>query len=194
NGEIYNYRALRDELTGIGHTFATAGDTEVLVHLIEDCSPVETCRRLDGMFAFAAFDSRSEQLVVGRDRIGKKPLYYRAADGQLAFASEIKALVVHPDVPRRLSPDAIPAYLTFGYVPTPATFYDEIRSLPPGHVLSMRPGEEPRVECYWSPTRRGRGATPVTSAQAGPDVLRLLTEAVERRLVADVPVGAFLSG
>ena len=193
NGEIYNYRALRGELQAAGHAFATSGDTEVLVHLLEDFSPIEACRRLEGMFAFAVFDSRSEQLVVGRDRLGKKPLYYWAEDGQLVFASEIKALVVHPDVPRRLAPNAISAYLTFGYVPSPETFYEHVRSLPPGHVLTMSPGRRPSLERYWTPPR-ARPAPQISMAEAGRDVMGLLTAAVERRLVADVPVGAFLSG
>ncbi len=158
NGEIYNYRALRAELSQAGHTFTTSGDTEVLAHLAEDCDPIEMCRRLDGMFAFAAYDSAREQLVLGRDRLGKKPLYYWAAGGQLVFASEIKALLVHPDVPRRLSPKAIPAYLTFGYVPTPDTFFADIQSVPPGHVLTRATGRAaPGGALLVAPSRSGRG-------------------------------------
>ena len=111
---------------------------------------MELAGRLDGMFAFAAWDERRGRLILGRDRVGKKPLYYWCGGGRLVFASEIKALLADPAVPRRLDPAAIPAYLTFGYVPTPRTFFEGIRSVPPGHVLTFEPGGEPLVERYWS--------------------------------------------
>jgi len=197
NGEIYNFVALRDELARSGHALRTRGDTEVLAHLAEDHPPAALARRLDGMLAFAAWDKRSRRLVLGRDRLGKKPLYYWCADGTLVFASEIKGVLAHPGVPRELAPEAIPAYLTFGYVPTPRTFFAGVRSLPPGHVLTFTPGdEEPRVEPYWSPPLAGVSADPVEldPATAAREVRRLLEAAIARRLVADVPWGVFLSG
>src|SRR5208282_4381274 len=115
-------RAIRKDLLEAGHFLASEGDTEVIVHLAEEAEPVEVARRLNGMFAFATWDSSRRRLVLGRDRLGKKPLYYWTDGITLAFASEIKALLEHPSVPRRMAVDAIPAYLTFGYVPTPRTF------------------------------------------------------------------------
>ncbi len=196
NGEIYNFRELREELRMAGHRFATGCDTEVIVHLSEDLPAVEVARRLDGMFAFAVWDSRRERLTLGRDRFGKKPLYYWHSDGKLVFASEIKGVLANPAVPRSLDEAAIPAYLTFGYVPSPHTFFAGIQSLPPGHVLTFEPGREPVAERYHAPVRRRpdpREHEPSLDEAAG-EVRRLLEAAVRRRLVADVPVGAFLSG
>ena len=131
NGEIYNYRALRATLEQAGHRFVSTGDTEVLAHLAEDLDPVDMCRRLDGMFAFALWDDRRRRLVLGRDRFGKKPLYYWVDGRRLVFGSEIKAVVADRSVPRQLDDDAIDAYLTFGYVPTPRTFFAGVMSVPP---------------------------------------------------------------
>jgi asparagine synthase (glutamine-hydrolysing) len=195
NGEIYNFRELRLGLEREGHRFATGCDTEVIAHLAEVCDPVALAGRLDGMFAFAVWDAARERLVLGRDRFGKKPLYYWSSGDELVFASEIKGLFAHPDVPRRLDPAAIPAYLTFGYVPTPRTFFADIRSLPPGHVLTLQAGAEPWLSCYWSPQLRGRSDNSRPSLdEAGAELRRLLTDAVKRRMVADVPIGALLSG
>ena len=116
-----------------GHELRSRGDTEVIAHLAEELPPVELARRLDGMFAFAVWDERRGRLVLGRDRLGKKPLFYWSSGGRLAFGSEIKALLAEPSVPRRLDPGAIPAYLTFGYVPTPRTFFDG-HSQPPARA------------------------------------------------------------
>src|SRR4051794_37038337 len=157
NGEIYNFKALRSELEARGHRFSSTGDTEVLAHLAEDRPPVELAAALDGMFAFAVWDERRERLVLGRDRLGKKPLYYAfTGSGELVFASEIKALFVHPGVSTELDEAALPAYLAMGYVPTPKTFYRGILSLPPGHVLTAPPGRPPLVEPYWEPELVGR--------------------------------------
>ena len=157
---------------------------------------MELARRLEGMFAFAVWDERRGRLVLGRDRLGKKPLFYWSSGGRLAFGSEIKALLAEPSVPRRLDQGAIPAYLTFGYVPTPRTFFEGIRSLPPGHVLTFEPGGDPVVERYWEPplTRSADGTLDISLADAAGEVRALLREAVRRRLVSDVPLGAFLSG
>lgn len=197
NGEIYNYAAIRAELAQQGHTFATAGDTEVIAHLAEFASPIEIARRLDGMFAFAVWDTRRQQVVLGRDRLGKKPLYYFADGRVLVFGSELKALLAHPAVPRRLEPTAISSYLTFGYVPSPRTFYEGIRSVPPGHVLVADSDLRVSVEPYWQPEVPRPGGPErldVGLREAAKIVRDGLDAAVERRLVADVPVGAFLSG
>ncbi len=199
NGEIYNFRGLRDELRRDGHELRSRGDTEVIAHLAEQLEPVHLARRLDGMFAFAVYDARRERLVLGRDRLGKKPLYYYwdGAGGPLVFASEIKGVLAHPDVPRELDPRAIPAYLTFGYVPTPHTFFAGVRSVPPGHVLVLERDGEPELREYWSPPLPGRDGVEqldLRGAGAARAVRGALERAVERRLVSDVPLGAFLSG
>jgi asparagine synthase (glutamine-hydrolysing) len=194
NGEIYNFRRLRDELSRRGHRLRTRGDTEVLAHLAEDLDPVELARRLDGMFAFAIWDGR--RLLLGRDRMGKKPLYYWSGGGRLVFASEIKALLAHHWVPRDLDPDAIDAYLTFGYVPSPRTFFAGVQSLPPGHIGRFDPGAaDLRLERYWSLTAAA-GAVGSVGRVWGTEkrLWQLLTTAVTKRMVADVPMGAFLSG
>ena len=198
NGEIYNFQALRDELTGGGHRLSSSGDTEVLAHLAETMDSAAIARKLDGMFAFAVWDAKRERLLLGRDRMGKKPLYYWHADGVFVFASEIKGVLAHPAVRSELNPRAIPAYLTFGYVPTPETFFEGIMSLPPGHVLSLTAGGEPRIERYWHLDAPGvDGAGPsldIGMDEAAAEVRRLLQQAIKRRLVSDVPLGAFLSG
>ena len=194
NGEIYNFRELRAELVGAGHRFATGCDTEVLAHLAEALSAVPLAQRLDGMFAFAVWDATRERLMLGRDRFGKKPLHYWYANGHLVFASEIKGVLANPAVPQRLDPAAIPAYLTFGYVPSPRTFFTGVRSLPPGHVMTFEPGHEPVVERYHELERRHPGAVAPSLDDAATQVRGLLEAAVKRRLVADVPLGAFLSG
>jgi asparagine synthase (glutamine-hydrolysing) len=197
NGEIYNFRQLRDQLGRSGHRFGSQGDTEVLAHLAEDLSPPELARKLDGMFGFAIWHERSRRLVLGRDRVGKKPLYYHWGGGRLVFGSEIKAVLADAEVPRRLDPSAIPAYLTFGYVPTPRTFFEGVRSVPPGCVVVLEVGSEPTVERYWEPPLVGENGTTRLHRSletAGREVRTLLDAAVERRLISDVPLGAFLSG
>ena len=151
NGEIYNYRELRDELGSAGHRLRTKGDTEVICHLAEDHGPVELASKLHGMFAFAVWDERKGRLVLGRDRLGKKPLYYWLGPNEFVFASEIKALLEHPAVPRRLNADAIPGYLTFGYVSTPNTFFEGIFSVPPGQVMTVNQDLRVSAEPYWEP-------------------------------------------
>jgi len=197
NGEIYNYQALREELRRDGHTLATEGDTEAIAHLAEGLDPVRLATRLHGMFAFAVWDDRSQRLIIGRDRLGKKPLYYWHGGSRLVFGSEIKAVLADPRVPRALDDSAIPAYLTFGYVPTPRTFFDGVRSLPPGHVLVFERGGDLRIERYWRPEIPRPGGPAVldlTLEEAAIEVRSRMRAAVERRMVADVPVGAFLSG
>jgi asparagine synthase (glutamine-hydrolysing) len=196
NGEIYNFDALREDLRSRGHTLRTKGDTEVLAHLAETLGGAALARRLDGMFAFAVWDDRRRRLVLGRDRLGKKPLYWWSGRGGIVFGSEIKAVLAHPAVPRELDQDAIPGYLTFGYVPTPHTFFAGIQSLPPGHVLVAEHGDF-RMERYWEPPLARRAediARDLSPSDAACEARVRLAAAVRRRLVADVPIGAFLSG
>lgn len=198
NGEIYNFKQLREELLRTGHTLSSEGDTEALAHLAEDHDAVALARQLHGMFAFAVWDRRNERLVLGRDRVGKKPLYYWRSPRAFVFASEIKGVLAHPGVSAELNERAISAYLTFGYVPTPDTFFKGIRSLPPGHVLTLRPGSEPSIERYWQVQVPGLNGAPepldLGLEEAAREVRDRLLEAIRRRLIADVPLGAFLSG
>jgi asparagine synthase (glutamine-hydrolysing) len=156
NGEIYNFPALRHELLGAGHQLKTQGDTEVIAHLAEHLEPVALASRLEGMFAFAVWDTTRQRLVLGRDRVGKKPLYWWWGGGTLVFGSEIKAVLAHPLVPRRLATDVVPTYLALGYAPTPTTFFEGIHSLPPGCVLVLERSGRPDIRRYWElpPTPR----------------------------------------
>jgi asparagine synthase (glutamine-hydrolysing) len=197
NGEIYNFGLLREALEQRGHSFSSTGDTEVLAHLAEQSNARELARALDGMFAFAVWRAADERLLLGRDRMGKKPLYYWHGGDTFVFASEIKGLLAHPAVPQRLDPRALSAYLTFGYVPTPFTFFEGIRSLPPAHVLTLEPGGEPAIERYWQlevPGLNGTRPLDIGLDEAAAEVRRLLEAAIRRRLISDVPLGAFLSG
>jgi asparagine synthase (glutamine-hydrolysing) len=198
NGEIYNFQALRASLAAGGrHDLKTAGDTEVIVHLAEELEPVSLARQLDGMFAFAVWDDTRRRLVLGRDRFGKKPLYYWTDGRRLVFGSEIKAVLADPRVPRRMDVSALPAYLTFGYVPSPRTFYEGIVSLPPGHVLVFDASNGVQVLPYWEPPVPGLDGVSFVDLEREElrrEVRRLLCNAVERRMIADVPLGAFLSG
>ena len=190
NGEIYNFRELRRELEG-RHRFRSQGDGETILHLYEERGE-EAVRALDGMFAFALWDAKRRRLLLARDRSGKKPLFYYDGPGLFAFASEVKALLAHPDVPHERDDSALPLYLTYGYVPTPGTFYRRIRALPPGHLLvaSETGTESPRP--YWKV--RFRDGRLDGDGQLEERFRDLLRQAVARRLVADVPLGAFLSG
>lgn len=196
NGEIYNYRELRPELEKQGHRFATHSDTEVIVHAYEQYGP-DCLRRFRGMFAFAIWDARQRTLFLARDRVGKKPLFYARAGGQFLFASELQALVRHPALRREVDPAAVDDYLTYGYVPAPRTIFTDVYKLPPAHHLSVRVAEDGelvpgRPERYWqleyTPKLRLR------EEEASEQLLELLTEAVRLRMIADVPLGALLSG
>jgi asparagine synthase (glutamine-hydrolysing) len=183
NGEIYNYRELRAALKN--HEFRTQSDTEVILHLYEEkgaaCVP-----ELDGMFAFAIWDPAKRTLFAARDRLGKKPFVYRHDKENLMFASELAAL----EGPRAIDRAALENYLAFGYIPAPLTIYEGVRKLPPGHTLDFD-GSTVRVERYWAPRFEPREA----SEREYADRLAVaMTSAVRKRLVADVPVGAFLSG
>ena len=193
NGEIYNYRSLMAELRQFGHRFRTSSDTEVIVHAWEQWG--EQCvRRLRGMFAFALWDRRRHLLFLARDRLGVKPLYYgEAQDGTLLFGSELKALLAHPAMPRVLDPLAVEEYFAYGYVPEPRSIFQHARKLPPGHTLSIRAGQPlPAPQAYWDIPFTPN--PPASEAQAADELLARLREAVRIRMVAEVPLGAFLSG
>jgi len=193
NGEIYNFAELRAELEAAGHRFATRCDTEVIVHGWEEWG--ERCvERFRGMFAFAVWDRRREALFLARDRLGIKPLHYALLpDGWLAFGSELKALAELPAFPRAIDESAIEDYLALGYVPDPKTVYAAARKLPPGHTLLVRRGRPlaaPRR--YWMP--RFAPDARLRPGRAAEELVARLREAVRIRLVAEVPLGAFLSG
>ncbi len=192
NGEIYNYRELRRELEGRGHGFRSRTDAEVIVHLYEDAG-LDAVTRLDGMFGLGLWDEGRRRLLLVRDRLGKKPLYYMSAGGRLLFASEIKALLRHPDVGRDIDPQALDLFLTFSSVPAPLTLFAGIRKLPPAHLLTCDERGDLAVRRYWSPLDAvwpGR----VDEQEAVERVRALLQSAVSKRLMSDVPVGCFLSG
>jgi asparagine synthase (glutamine-hydrolysing) len=195
NGEIYNYRELRAELAGRGHTFRTQGDTEVLVHLYEEHGPA-FAERLRGMFAIAVWDRKARRLVLARDRYGIKPLFYTLRGGALCFASELKAILAAPWIEREIDLDALDAYLAFGFVPAPLTIYRGIRKLPPGRVLVLEHGsDEPRLERYTKPLAESWRAVEATDPATLAEELReRLRDSVAAHLIADVPVGVLLSG
>ncbi|HVL69548.1 MAG TPA: asparagine synthase (glutamine-hydrolyzing) [Vicinamibacterales bacterium] len=192
NGEIYNFAEVRAELLALGHRFRTHSDTEIIVHGYEQWG--ERCvDRFRGMFAFAVWDARARRLLLARDRLGVKPLYYAELPGRgIVFGSEIKALLEDPDVPRDWRPEAIDAYLTLLYVPAPGTVYAAVRKLPPAHVLVAEHGRV-RVSRYWDLTFTGDGDA-TREDEYLEELDALLREAVGLRLISDVPLGAFLSG
>ena len=192
NGEIYNFAELRQELLARGHQFRTAGDTEVIVHLYEEFGP-DCVTRLRGMFAFAIWDARTDTLFLARDRIGVKPLYYILDNHALLFGSELKALSADPhfQAHREIDLEAVHSYLSFLCVPDPLCIYRGVRKLPAGHTLTLRGGRA-EVRRYWDVTFSDEKG--LSEAEWGERLLDLLREAVRIRLVADVPLGAFLSG
>ena len=190
NGEIYNYRDLRRRLEGAGHQFKTESDTECIIHLYEDEGP-ECFTHLNGMFAVAIWDSRNRRLVLGRDRLGKKPLVYRHEPGRLLFASELKSLLSLPGLPREVDPAAVDEYLTYQYVPHPNCILKGYRKLPPGHFAQWHEGKL-EVKPYWRPDFAQE--INITEKDAAERLRELLESAVTMRMRSDVPLGAFLSG
>jgi asparagine synthase (glutamine-hydrolysing) len=193
NGEIYNFKALVPVLEARGHVFRTRSDTEVIVHAWEEWGPA-CVDRLRGMFGFAIWDKRQQTLFLARDRVGEKPLYYsELADGTFVFGSELKSLLTHPGAIRTLDPQAIEDYFAYGYVPDPKSIYKGIRKLPPGHTLTLRRGMPiPAPRSYWDVAFRVQA--PRDERDVVAELNTRLREAVDMRMVADVPVGAFLSG
>ena len=190
NGEIYNYLELREKLEKLGHTFYTNSDTEAIVHAYDQFG-ADCPKHLRGMFVFAIWNERSQELFLARDRVGKKPLLYAHVNGQLIFASEFSALLLHPDVSRDIQPEALDYYLSFMCIPAPLTAYRAIRKLEPGHWLRWRKGEI-ELQRYWQPdfTKKIK----VSEEEAGERTVEILRDAVRVRLMSEVPLGAFLSG
>jgi len=193
NGEIYNYRELMAELQAAGHRFATKSDSEVIVNAWqawgEDC-----VKRLRGMFAFVLWDRARQTLFMARDRLGVKPMFYALLDdGQLAFGSELKTLLVHGGLRRDVDPLAIEEYFALGYVAEPRTIFKQAKKLSPGHLLTWRRGErEPEPRCWWD-VHFSLG-NPIGVHEACEELRRRLAESVKLRLISEVPLGAFLSG
>ncbi len=190
NGEIYNYRELRQQLEDLGHTFYTNSDTEAIVHAYDQYG-ADCPKYLRGMFAFAIWDSRTRELFLARDRVGKKPLLYAQVNGQMIFGSEFSALLLHPDISRDIDAEALHHYLSFMCVPAPLTAYRAIRKLEPGHSLRWRAGEI-KIERYWQPDFSKK--IEISEQEAGERTIEILRDAVKVRLMSEVPLGAFLSG
>ena len=190
NGEIYNYLELRERLEKLGHQFYTNSDTEAIIHAYDQYGS-DCVQYLRGMFAFAIWDERTEELFLARDRVGKKPLLYANVNGQLIFGSEFSALLLHPDVSHEVEHKALDYYMSFMCVPAPLTAYRAIKKLEPGHFLRWRKGEV-RTERYWQPdfSKKIR----ISEDEAGERAIEILRESVRIRLMSEVPLGAFLSG
>ncbi|MGH2520451.1 MAG: asparagine synthase (glutamine-hydrolyzing), partial [Chloroflexota bacterium] len=198
NGEIFNFKELRHELEQQGHAFRSSSDTEVLLEGCTAWGPRPTVERLIGQFAFGLWDREQRTLHLVRDRLGIKPLYYSASGSSCFFASELKALRAAPGFPATIDPTAVAEFLRYGYVPTPRSVYAAARKLPAGHILSIDAAGGTTLSRYWDVEQVA------TSGQAHPEELgdaevvdaldSLLRDAVGRRMVADVPLGAFLSG
>ena len=190
NGEIWNYKALRQELIEKGHQFRTNGDTETIIHAYEEYG-TDAIAHLHGMFALAIWDGPRQRLLLARDRAGKKPLYYTRADGNVIFGSEIKALLAHPRVKREADAQALADFLSVRYVPGPATLFANIYKVLPGHWVLFE-NEHMHEQCYWDFQFAATERRPVEEYIQG--IRRHVRRAVEERMIADVPVGAMLSG
>ena len=192
NGEIYNYRELREQLLSAGHQFKTDGDTEVIVHLYEQHG-LDFVQHMRGMFALAIWDSRLQQLVVARDRTGQKPFFYRLEDGRFSFASEQKALFQIPGIPRQLDRSSVLKFLTLQYVPAPHSMMQGFKRLPPATIAVLKNGEL-NTHRYWTAPYDQPDFNRRTIDDWKDELRSELTEAVRLRLRSDVPLGAFLSG
>ncbi len=191
NGEIYNFEAIRQELAGLGHVFRNRCDTEAIVHAWESWGP-DCVTRLSGQFAFALWDSNRQVLFCARDRMGEKPFYYSFVGSDFVFGSELAALAAFPGVRREIRAEAVDDFFAYGYVPEPGTIFDGILKLPVASTMTLdRSGRAPRVARYWSPPATTLACS---EADAAPELRRRLTGTVRACLVADVPLGAFLSG
>lgn len=194
NGEIYNHARLRAQLLEAGHTFRSRCDAEAIIHGYEQFGR-DVVRHLDGMFAFGLWDGRDGgSLLLVRDRLGKKPLYYTVRGGRLLFASEIKALLAHPDVTRDIDLVAMDHYLTFSNVPAPRTLFAGIHKLPPGSLLTCSPKRGIEVHRYWSALDQDTFGDDISEHEATNHVRALLRTSVKKRMMSDVPLGALLSG
>lgn len=189
NGEIYNFKEVRAKLEQHGHKFKTQTDTEVIVHAYEEYGD-ECVKYLNGMFSIALWDTRKRRFFLARDRVGIKPLYYWAGQDKLVFASELKALILHPETPRQINIEALDIFLTLEYVPAPHTIYENIFKLLPGHTLTIENGSV-QIRQYWDVPYQPVSESEAECAEA---LSSLINEAVKIRLMSDVPLGAFLSG
>lgn len=192
NGEIYNFAELRRELESAGCRFRSRTDTEVILAAYERWG-LECVHRFVGMFAFALWDVRRRRLWLVRDRLGKKPLYYAEVDGRLLFASELKAILTYPSFPGRVDAAAVGLYLQYGYVPSPLTIYKDARKLPPGHYL-VHENSQVTLTRYWDPVPPAVQGSSLAANEAVQALEERLSVAVRQRMIADVPLGAFLSG
>ena len=190
NGEIYNYLELRQNLEKLGHTFYTNSDTEAIVHAYDQYG-ADCPKHLRGMFAFAIWNERRQELLLARDRVGKKPLLYATVNGTLIFGSEFSALLLHPEISRDVDPEALDLYLSYACVPAPRTAYRTIRKLEPGHTLRWHNGQV-ELRRYWQPDFSHK--LKLSEEEAGERAVEILREAVRVRLMSEVPLGAFLSG
>jgi asparagine synthase (glutamine-hydrolysing) len=192
NGEIYNFLELRRELQQVGHVFRSQTDTEVVLAAYDQWD-VECVQRFAGMFAFALWDARRHRLWLVRDRLGKKPLYYTDYGGSLRFASELKAILIDESVPREIDPEGLRLYMRYGYVPSPVTIFRHIRKLPPAHFLTCENGSF-AIHRYWDPLDHVGAFATLSEEDAEAELEHRLATAVSQRRLADVPLGAFLSG
>lgn len=195
NGEIYNFRELREELIQLGHRFSTHSDTEVIVHGYEQFGAA--CpEKFRGMFAFAVWDAKRRELLIARDRVGKKPLFYAMAGSQFVFASELQGLLKHPAIKKEVAPEAIDEYLTYGYIPAPGTAFRGVCKLLPGHYLSVQMESHgahlAKPQRYWRLAYEPK--LNLNEEEAAEGLLEVLKEAIRLRMIADVPLGALLSG
>ena len=190
NGEIYNFKALKAQLSALGHEFQTLTDTECIVHGYEEWG-ADVVKHLRGMFAFAIWDSQKKQLFLARDRVGIKPLYYYWDNWTFLFASELKAIIQDPEVERVIDPQAIDDFLTYLYIPAPKTIYKKIRKLKPGHTLTISP-QGMHEEEYWDISFQIQNGQ--SEEEMAVSLLEKLRESIDIRLISDVPLGAFLSG
>ncbi|MEP2650453.1 MAG: asparagine synthase (glutamine-hydrolyzing) [Paraglaciecola sp.] len=190
NGEIYNYLAIRDELSAAGYPFKTHTDTEVILALYA-LEGKEMLSKLNGMFAFALWDTTTKELLIARDRVGKKPLYYLKTDTQFAFASEIKAILTLPNISKEIRLDAIHDFFAYQYIPDPKTIFNDIHKLPPGHLMTVS-NDGIEIEQYWDVTFSK--TTTKTEQELTKELFELATERTKDRMMSDVPLGAFLSG
>lgn len=195
NGEVYNFRELRTELTARGHSFHSTSDTEVMLAAITEWGLEGAVTRFIGMFAFALYDRETRTLSLVRDRLGVKPLYWTVMDGTLLFGSSLRALMAHPSFRKNIDPEAVDALLRFSYIPAPATIFRNVHKLPPATILTARAGEEPHLEQYWHLDRlAARAPEPIDATAAAEQLDLLLRDSIAKRMIADVPLGAFLSG
>src|SRR4030043_1573093 len=191
NGEIYNFQELRSELEKLGHRFKTNSDTEAIAHSYEEYGE-ECFKHFNGMFAIGIWDEKKKQMILARDRMGKKPLYYKLLNGTFLFASELKAIMAYPNFQRKVDTLSLRKYLFYEFIPSPHTIFETARKLSAASYLIWQKGKI-EIRKYWSPFRSGEGGE-VSEEEAESKIVDLLRASVRRRLISDVPLGIFLSG